>query len=83
MPHLLKVPEIPEPLRQAPAPFRVAPPMVFVPPRWEYKHLVRKATDEAPIGEDELNALGGEGWELAALYTGSGSVHFYFKRLIR
>jgi len=83
MPHPLKVPEIPEPLRQAAPPFRVEPPMVFVVPRWEYKHLVHKVTDEAPIGEEELNALGREGWELAAVYTGLGSVHCYFKRLVR
>lgn len=79
----LKVPEIPEPLRQAPTPFRVEPPMVFVPPTWEYKHLVHRVTDEAPIGEQELNALGRDGWELAAVYTGPGSVNFYFKRLVR
>ena len=83
MPHPVKLPEIPEPFRQAPAPFRLEPPMVFVPPRWEYKHVARKVTDEAPMAQEELNALGAEGWELAALYTGPGSVHLYFKRLIR
>jgi hypothetical protein len=82
MPHPLKFPDVPEPPREPP-PFHVAPPMVFVPPRWEYKHLIHKVTDEAPINEEELNALGSEGWELAAFYTGPSSVHFYFKRLIR
>ena len=83
MPHPLKVPEVPEPLRQAPSPFRLEPPMVFVPPKWEYKNIVRATTAEAPIGEEELNALGAEGWELTALFAGPGSVQFYFKRLIR
>jgi hypothetical protein len=82
MAHPLKFPEIPEAPRQ-PLPLRVEPPMVFVPPRFEYKHLIRKLADEAAIGEEELNALGTEGWELAAFYTGPSSVHFYFKRLTR
>lgn len=82
MPHPLKFPEIPEPQREPPL-LRVAPPMVFVPPRWEYKHLIRKVGDEAPVTEQELNTLGAEGWELTAFYTGPSSVHFYFKRLVR
>jgi len=83
MPYPSRLPEIPEPLRQAPSPFRVEPPLVFVPLKWEYKYLVRNPVDEPPIGEEELNALGAEGWELAAVFAGPGSVHFYFKRLIR
>ena len=83
MRHPFRLPEVPEPLRHAPSPFHVEPPLVFVPPKWEYRHLVRKAADEPPIGEEELNALGAEGWELVAVFAGPGSVHFYFKRLIR
>ena len=57
------------------------PPMVFVPPVWEYKHLERALGAEAPLGADELNALGAEGWELAAVIPAASRVHFYFKRL--
>jgi hypothetical protein len=33
------------------------------------------------LGEEELNALGKEGWELAAVLTHHSEVHFYFKRM--
>jgi hypothetical protein len=82
MPHPLKFPEIPEPPREPP-PLRLQPPMVFVPPKWEYKHLLRQVTNEPPLSEEELDKLGAEGWELAAVFTGPASVHFYFKRSTR
>jgi hypothetical protein len=44
---------------------------------WQYKVLTR---DLVP-GEEELNTLGKEGWELAAVLTHHGAVHFYFKRM--
>jgi hypothetical protein len=31
--------------------------------------------------EEELNALGKEGWELTAVLTQGGVAHFYFKRI--
>ena len=54
-------------------------PMVYVDEaqRWEYKRLV---SEDAP-GEDELNALGAEGWELVSSLTHEGTVYLYFKRL--
>ncbi|MBX6332201.1 MAG: hypothetical protein IRY91_10185 [Gemmatimonadaceae bacterium] len=58
----------------------VRPPMVYVEPKWAYKHL------GCPIGEtlpeDELNALGRDGWELTGVYADATSVHFYFKRIV-
>jgi hypothetical protein len=54
--------------------------MVYVTPSWEYKHLERAAGGEAPLHEDELNALGAEGWELAAVIPTASAIHFYFKR---
>lgn len=56
------------------------PPMVYVAPAWEYKHVERPLGAEAPLREDELNALGAEGWELAAVVPAATTVHFYFKR---
>lgn len=61
------------------------PPMIYVSeePVWEYRHVVRNlAVEEAP-GEDELNALGAEGWELVCTVAHGSSVHFYLKRVAR
>lgn len=57
------------------------PPLVYVAPSWEYKLLTRALGSEALPAEEEMNALGGEGWELAAVVPDAGRVHFYFKRL--
>ena len=56
------------------------PPMVYVAAVWQYKHLERELGAEAPLGEAELNALGAEGWELAAVIPAASRIHFYFKR---
>jgi len=61
----------------------VEPPMVFVPPVWEYRVLTRPLPAPGPLSEAELNGLGGEGWELVAVYPAPASLHFYFKRLLR
>lgn len=61
------------------------PPMVYVSedPAWEYKHLVRDLAVENALGEDELNALGADGWEFVCAFACVASVHFYLKRLAR
>ena len=57
------------------------PPMVYVAPVWEYRHLQRPVVGAAPpLSEEELNALGAEGWELTAVIPGPAGVHCYFKR---
>ena len=56
------------------------PPMVYVAPAWEYKHVERPAGAEPPFPADELNALGADGWELTAVIPTPATVHFYFKR---
>jgi hypothetical protein len=73
------IPEIP---RQPPE-MHLVPPMVFVPPAWEYRELRRSLPDQGPLSEAELNALGTEGWELVGIYPEAAALHFYFKRLIR
>lgn len=78
---LVRLPEIPEPPRPAVA-GRIEPPMVFVPPTWEYKHVVRQVPDEPLLGESELNALGAEGWELVSAHAAGGAVHYYLKRMV-
>jgi hypothetical protein len=59
------------------------PPMVYVyeTTRWEYKVVVRNIDKEALLSEDDLNALGLEGWELAGTATLPHQVQFYFKRV--
>ncbi len=61
----------------------IHPPMVYVKthPKWEYKQLVRNLAKEAAPTENELTALGADGWELASVFTDTPSVYFYFKRL--
>jgi hypothetical protein len=65
----------------APNPPQVQPPTVYVyeKQRWEYRVVTRNA-DEA-VGEDELNALGKDGWEMAGVVPLAAKVQFYFKRL--
>ena len=52
-------------------------------PRWEYK-VVTKAALVLPADEAELNRLGDEGWELAAVGArtkdGQPAASFVFKR---
>ncbi|HEU4564094.1 MAG TPA: hypothetical protein VFS05_05585 [Gemmatimonadaceae bacterium] len=66
-----------EPAPRAP----MQPPMVYVSPEWEYRRLDRSLGAEAPPTEEELNALGAEGWELAAVVTAGERAWFYLKRL--
>ena len=57
---------------------RLEPPVVLVEPRWEYREIVRGAS-ELP-SERELDALGDERWELTGVAPVGSRVHFYFKR---
>jgi hypothetical protein len=59
----------------------VQAPMVYVYERqaWEYDVVV-KNEEELP-SEEELNALGSTGWELAGVVAVQRQVHFYFKRV--
>ena len=56
------------------------PPLVHVrdEPPWEYKRL---DASEAPT-EEELNALGADGWELVSTLEVQGKVYLYFKRML-
>jgi len=65
---------------QKPPGVRVQPPVVYVEPTWEYKHLVRDLAKEPAPEEAELNAFGAEGWELAGVFARGSEAHFYFKR---
>jgi len=65
---------------QEPPNVHVHPPLVYVEPAWEYKHLSRSVTEQEPLSETELNALGNDAWELTGVFTDGRSVHFYFKR---
>lgn len=76
------LPDLPHP-PQPPRSVHVEPPLVFVPPAWEYKHLVRSLVTQRPPDEAELNALGAKGWELVGTLVERDSAHFYFKRATR
>jgi hypothetical protein len=68
-------PRHPPPLRPQ---LRPDPLYVHVPPRWEYRELVRP--QGAPPTVTELNALGDEGWELVNITPVDDDLHCYFKR---
>ncbi len=57
------------------------PPMVYVHDKavWQYKVISRDLPQA--LNEEELNALGKEGWELTAVLSEGGARHFYFKRM--
>ena len=89
-PHVLHLP-LPQPEPQPqPVPHPVAPPppsgsplplpMVHVAPAWAYKHVTRQVADLAEAAQQELDALGADGWELAGVTADGSTVHFFFKR---
>lgn len=49
--------------------------------RWTYTVVVRPLTTDSPLTEEELNALGAQGWELAGIVTTAHNASYYFKRL--
>ena len=61
----------------------VQPPMVFVQPAWEYRHVTREPGAQGALGEAELNELGAAGWELVGVVTEQTAVHYYFKRQVQ
>jgi hypothetical protein len=73
-------PQTPQP--ETPQPPRVQPPNVYVYERqqWEYQ-VVKKTGGEPDMPEDELNALGKHGWELAGVVPVQSGAHFVFKRV--
>lgn len=60
----------------------VQPPIIYVDAKtvWEHKRLVRNLAKEDAPTEEELNAIGADGWELAGIFSDSPFVYFYFKR---
>ena len=73
---ILEIPFPPRPPERADS--RLEPPFVPVEPRWEYREIVREASEL--MSERELNALGQERWELTGVASTGSRVHFYFKR---
>jgi len=83
---LAEVPPPPFPPRPAYPPMpevHVQPPVVFVQPAWEYRHLTRAPGAEGALTEQELNELGAAGWELVGVISEQSAVHFYFKRQVQ
>lgn len=62
----------------------VNPPMIYIKEsvKWEYKQITRDLKKEGPLSEEELNALGAEGWEMSGIAGQPPMAHFYFKRLV-
>jgi hypothetical protein len=60
----------------------IQPPVVYVDESvaWEYKLVVRNLRTEQAPTEDELNALGKDGWEMSGVIADLPFTYFYFKR---
>lgn len=58
-------------------------PIVYVRdvPKWDYKQIVRGDKDAPTLSEDELNELGEEGWDLAAVFPVGAGITYIFKRI--
>jgi hypothetical protein len=54
---------------------------VYETPGWEYKVVVRDATQPTLLSEHELNDLGASGWELVGVVGLPGTVQYCFKRV--
>jgi hypothetical protein len=61
---------------------RIQAPTVFVYERrgWEHRVVSSASAGEPPLTEDELNALGKDGWELIAVVPLPDRIQFYLKR---
>ena len=72
------------PPREPGHPEPVRPPMIYVEKqwKWEYKQIVRNLESEKPLDEQELNALGEDGWEMTGIAQQPPVTHYYFKRQI-
>lgn len=57
-------------------------PMVYVRDdvKYEYKQLTRDLKKESAPDEDELNALGEDGWQMAGVYLHEHSLTMIFQR---
>lgn len=69
-----------EPQQQKP----IRPPMVYIEKgmKWEYKQVIRNLQNETPLDEEELNALGEDGWEMSGIAQQPPRTCYYFKRQI-
>ena len=47
--------------------------------RWEYLRLDRSGTSQL-LSEEQLNALGIDGWELASVVSDFSGTHYFLKR---
>jgi len=59
-------------------------PLVFVLEElhWEYKRIERVLDKQAAPTEEDLNALGEQGWELVGILSYRDRAYLYFKRLL-
>lgn len=60
----------------------IRPPMIYIEKRlkWEYKQIVRNLESETLLDENELNALGEDGWEMTGIAQHASQTYYYFKR---
>jgi|GEM_PF-2991823 len=62
----------------------VRPPRIYIEKRMklEYKQIVRNLEAEKPLDENDLNALGEDGWEMTRIARHPPITYFCIKRQI-
>jgi len=73
------LPHVPPEPQQPQRPVNPQTVYVYEKQRWEYRMIARNPDDA--FSDDELNALGKEGWELTGVVSLPAKTQFYFKRL--
>jgi hypothetical protein len=74
------LPHVPQPTQPQSPQVQVPTVFVYEKQRWEYRVLSKNAAEQSTVTEDELNALGQDGWELVGLVSSPNSVQLYLKR---
>lgn len=59
-------------------------PMIYVKESitWEYKRVTCDLKKDPALTEDDLNALGQNGWEMTGAFVDAKVAYYYFKRML-
>ena len=63
-------------------PYRLPLPVVYIdsPVQWRYRHLWHDLSEGPAAGDETLDELGTQGWELVAAFTAGERLCYLFKK---